>query len=848
MTPLLNTEAFEKAKAFLNSFPAGIYRLRLTEPRCVDFVSEGLCAITGYTREELLRLTPEGVPAFVCPSDRERISVEFAVLERMAESAELEYGYIHKKKGPRLALDRVLTVKEEGGTVWGYCHFMEQRDGSRNERRLLSENEALRDSERLMRLVAEHSNRAVYSLDLASGALRSIDLTKSDLNLLPSFCRGLDRPDFQGCVLEESRAQLKAVLADIYSGKPEGETRLRITASNGEPRWFEVRYSLIPRDGEAPASALISFLDISDTHERELAYARYKQSVDSNSKENVLYYEADLDNDRIEKTGGSHLDLIPLKEGQPYSEAVERLRELYFSEADAQRAAKLFSRERLIEQFAAGVSKCKAEFPAVFKDGATHWIHCGKQMVADPYSKHIKVFTSVIDISEEKERESESRRLAEHDGMTGLYNRATGERLINETLAGGRRCALLMIDLDDLKNINDSLGHMEGDRALEGIAEAMRAHFRPGDILCRSGGDEFIALLADIQSKAGLRGAINAFLKKVSELRVGSKNEARVRCSIGVSFSFSDGSDFDTLYRQADLALYHVKRGGKNSFAFYTPEMERKDFKYQPPTRTTLADVHWQENSDYGKLLMALSALYPLIISANLTKNSYYMLEYDSFASHAAADYGNFDELIDTGASTFHPEDRASFLNAFSRQCLFEAHARGERSVTHEGRQMGDDGVYRWTRTHVVFASENEDVCQITFANNIEDEKNTQREALRMARLLEQITSRSFEYVCVLYTDTGEYELFTNVGSNSHSVPSRADFNEVTAEIRDIFVVEEEREEYYNKAALETVVRRMEETGGSYSYRYRLSDGEREAAFYYCEPTHSKLIMTVKKL
>lgn len=150
---------------------------------------------------------------------------------------------------------------------------------------------------------------------------------------------------------------------------------------------------------------------------------------------------------------------------------------------------------------------------------------------------------------------------------------------------------------------------------------------------------------------------------------------------------------------------------------------------------TELKERLMQEREQLYKVLFNL---IPMIISVNLTQNSYSMVNYENFTTKAAPESGSFDELIRIGASTVPEEDREKFLLAFSRQNLLKAYAKGREKVELEHRQRGDDGIIRWVLTQVIFV-ENEltgDLCEITLAQNIDEEKQRQmqlRDALKTA-------------------------------------------------------------------------------------------------------------------
>ena len=114
-----------------------------------------------------------------------------------------------------------------------------------------------------------------------------------------------------------------------------------------------------------------------------------------------------------------------------------------------------------------------------------------------------------------------------------------------------------------------------------------------------------------------------------------------------------------------------------------------------------------------------------MVISVNLTKNSYYVMQYQNYTTHSCVNTGVFDELIAEGATSFHPENRAAFLETFSRTNLIAAYNRGKKLVSFIGRQLGEDGIYRVIQTDVIFVKspDGDDVLQLTMARAIRKNK-----------------------------------------------------------------------------------------------------------------------------
>lgn len=154
-----------------------------------------------------------------------------------------------------------------------------------------------------------------------------------------------------------------------------------------------------------------------------------------------------------------------------------------------------------------------------------------------------------------------------------------------------------------------------------------------------------------------------------------------------------------------------------------------------------------QKNLEISQLATAVRGAYQMLISVNLTQNSYYMLEYDRFDTKKAATSGTFDDLITVGASTVDPDFREEFVRKFSRASLLDAFQKGEQGVSMELRQLGDDGVYHWNSTQVVrvHSLSTDDVLEITMSKNIDEERRQQEESLEKERQAKQLLEEALQ-------------------------------------------------------------------------------------------------------
>jgi diguanylate cyclase (GGDEF)-like protein/PAS domain S-box-containing protein len=176
---------------------------------------------------------------------------------------------------------------------------------------------------------------------------------------------------------------------------------------------------------------------------------------------------------------------------------------------------------------------------------------------------------------ERKEARAQIARLAYYDVLTGLPNRSHLRDLISEAIeacAAGKHVALAFLDVDNFKDVNDTLGHSAGDELLVRFAERLRAQVQPGDMLGRLGGDEFVVILPNHDVAAAARVASRITDALVMPLKIGTR-QVPMSASMGISIYPDNATDIDTLIQQADAAMYQAKRAGRSTYRFFSADM-----------------------------------------------------------------------------------------------------------------------------------------------------------------------------------------------------------------------------------------------------------------------------------
>jgi diguanylate cyclase (GGDEF)-like protein/PAS domain S-box-containing protein len=192
-------------------------------------------------------------------------------------------------------------------------------------------------------------------------------------------------------------------------------------------------------------------------------------------------------------------------------------------------------------------------------------------------SHYFSVFT---DITDRKRAEGRIHHLAFFDALTNLPNRSLFNRLVQQSLTEATRSnscsALLFIDLNRFKPVNDTLGHRVGDLVLQEIANRFRASLRGADVVSRLGGDEFVVAVLDIASRDHASNVAQKLLASLEDPIVIDGNELKLGASIGISIFPEDGHDTETLLRLADIAMYRAKETGGDGFVFFSEDMNRR--------------------------------------------------------------------------------------------------------------------------------------------------------------------------------------------------------------------------------------------------------------------------------
>ncbi|MBN8770571.1 MAG: EAL domain-containing protein [Thiobacillus sp.] len=236
--------------------------------------------------------------------------------------------------------------------------------------------------------------------------------------------------------------------------------------------------------------------------------------------------------------------------------------------------------DRNIAYLAPG-QRSECELRILAKDGAVHYIRAYTlAMEAADDQAGNRLYGACQDITERRQAEARIEFLAHHDVLTGLPNRVLLRDRFEQALARAQRSqklvAMLFLDLDNFKRVNDTLGHVAGDQLLLEAVKRLTHSTRDSDTISRQGGDEFILLLNEIPDMETVERVAADILRLLAEPVEINGHAMNASCSIGIAMYPQDGSDFDSLLQKADTAMYNAKDAGRNTYRFFDDRMNRQ--------------------------------------------------------------------------------------------------------------------------------------------------------------------------------------------------------------------------------------------------------------------------------
>lgn len=541
----------ERFRTIVTQVPGAVFRVRPTGP--IDFVSDAIEDISGYPASLLMRSSAERWSDIICPEDRRMQARTVQSAMASGKPYEIEYRIIDATGTERWVAENGQPQRDEAtGTAWVDGIISDISERKHNEMRiegLLAEQSAILDNVmfgvmfvRARRMVSVN-RRCEELFGYGSGEMTG----ESTVVLFPN------EAEF------EAAGQLQyPALALEKDFSEERQYKRR----DGSLFWCLVSGRAL--DPHHPNEG--SIWVYADVTERRLAEEKLRLSA------TVLEHIADgvmvIGPERqIVAVNPAFTQITGYTEGEALGKdssltRSERHDDAFYAELWKELASSGFWRGEIWNKR---------------KNGELYLEWLTVSAVRDDHgviTHYVGVFS---DITKVKESQEKLDHMAHHDPLTALPNRLLFHDRLHHALQRAARdhqqLAILFIDLDRFKNVNDTLGHHIGDELLKQVAIALAGKLREGDTLARLGGDEFIVLLEDVDGEFGAGHVAEKLMSMFEEPFMVSDYELFVTGSVGISLFPNDATDLNMLVRNADVAMYQAKARGRNGYQFYAPSM-----------------------------------------------------------------------------------------------------------------------------------------------------------------------------------------------------------------------------------------------------------------------------------
>lgn len=524
-------------------------------------VNDSLCAIIGCSRKELIGMEYRQY------TDEENSRKAFTAFNNIYKTGKtgsvFDYEIITKDGSKKQIEASASLIKDVSGKPVGFRGIM--RDAT--DRRKLEEK--IRQSEERYRSIIEQMADGYFETNLNGKFTFVNDAECRNTGYSREELIGHDSRLFSE---KETYKRLYRLFLEVYeTDKPVTAYDVELIKKGGSKVIHEISVSLIKnKDGETVGFRGIA-RDITERRQMEeqlrQSEERYRTIIEQMEDG---YFETDLEGNFTFVNEAECRNL-----GYTQDELIGMTRHHYADEKNAQILFDLFH-----DIYNTGNPVKAHEIEIIRKDGSVSYNEISVALIRDDKGKPVGFRGIARDVTERKKQEEKIQYMATHDDLTGLPNRLMFSQLLNHAILSAKRnnrkLAVLFIDLDRFKIINDSLGHEAGDQLLQEIAGRFRHALRAMDVVARMGGDEFVVMIEEIESQSAAATVAYKLMSAAIKPFTIMSQECRVTASIGISIYPEHGEDEQTLIKNADIAMYSAKEEGKNNYQFYSKELKIK--------------------------------------------------------------------------------------------------------------------------------------------------------------------------------------------------------------------------------------------------------------------------------
>lgn len=535
----------------VENVPGGVYRCNLIDNTSIDYVSNGLCQLLGYTLEEINSKFKQDYTLLIHPEDRNAFRQLAKELSQKEDKKTIEYRLCTKEGATVWVFDTINSIKMEDNRMLGFA-LVANIDKSKRENIKL---QTLMDT--LPGAVIQ------YKYDVEKG-IQIEYFNAGTCNLLGYSYEELENKTNES-LLEEIYEEDKEIVLNVFSqlinSNESVDCSYRIHAKN---KLIWVRMISKTAYKEKGSLNIISTLfDITEEMEaknqRQWEQQRYQLLMEG---ANTLTFDYNPRTDKMYYRGQDITKEYMEEEVPNFTENMK-----IFVKED-----QLELTRSILKEICEKPQRGSLDLHLLENDGSYNWYRAKYVSIKDDGGNMYRVIGRLDDINEEKLEELELKEKLGKDLLTNLFNRVKFEEIANKKLQKAKELEegliFILLDIDNFKAVNDNYGHLIGDKLLQSFAEVLQSLFRKDDVIARLGGDEMAIIIPKNIDRATLQSKMVGIFDKMRRLEVDGK-EMPTKCSIGIAMFPNHADNFEELYHHADVALYQAKRAGKNQYCIY---------------------------------------------------------------------------------------------------------------------------------------------------------------------------------------------------------------------------------------------------------------------------------------
>ncbi len=559
----------------------GILITEFNEDFTIKYTNSGYLSIIGYTNEQLKNELQYKACNLVFYDDRKKI------LENIQHQLDT--------KGIAVCEHRI--IRRDGTIIWVSIkgRLIIDDDGSKKGIWILTDITDLKNAEQKLkineerfRIALKQTSNTIFEYDIKTKSLLNTSKELDKYNIYKMVKNVPYSLVESGIIHKDFSDDFINMYENVINGAKTASCVVKIKLPDESYIWNKITLTTIFDEDGNPVRAIGIQEDISKQKEAEIRYSQEGKYHSAILSEAMITYEINVSKDTFIKGNKSWHKPFGIKPDNNYSEMVKTIASSIIHKDNKEVFLNTFLCENLLTAYKNNVTEIKLEYQRMNQENKMIWVICTMHLIKDSITNDIKALAYVKDIDNQKNEEIRLKLKAERDTLTGLYNKGTTEKLINDFLNSEEASlgihAFLIVDIDNFKSVNDNLGHVFGDKVLFEVSKHLKPIFRKDDIVGRIGGDEFIVFLKNIQSFENVKKKAEKICDIFRNSYTENKKTYKISGTVGISFVPEHGTIFKELYQKADIALYYAKSKGKDKYALYN------DCIYQNKLKNNISD------------------------------------------------------------------------------------------------------------------------------------------------------------------------------------------------------------------------------------------------------------------